>query len=411
MMMLVCLGWAALAAPLTADEVVAAALSRDPALAEAEANVLAAEGERCASTGLRHDPTLQARVGFGLPQHEASLTQPLSLSGEGLAAAKAADASLKAALAQRDRRRLEVAAAARKGMIWAIAAEASVARADEILRLTADLRVTAEARLAAGDGTELEVHLARLEEAAAAADQLAARRDALSAREALAATTGFGPDAALPDDPMVAAPSASAGGERSDRVAAAAHLERADAELRRERAAALPPVDVGVWLQVQNVGVTPGPGGVAVAPWSWSENAAWSVGPSLSMALPLWHGNPDGVARATGARDVAAVDLGALDARIAAEERGVAARQRAVDGVAGVADPTSEAQAALVGIDAAIAAGEIGVAEGSLLRARILDAWNRGAAARAEAAVILVDVALVASWPTLAPAAAPTGGR
>jgi hypothetical protein len=129
------------------------------------------------------------------------------------------------------------------------------------------------------------------------------------------------------------------------------------------------------------------------------------------MALPLWHGNPDGVARATGARDVAAVDLGALDARIAAEERGVAARQRAVDGVAGVADPTSEAQAALVGIDAAIAAGEIGVAEGSLLRARILDAWNRGAAARAEAAVILVDVALVASWPTLAPAAAPTGGR
>ena len=49
----------------------------------------AAEGALRAATGLRYDPTLEARLGFGLTQHEVSLSQPFSFSGEGRAAAQA----------------------------------------------------------------------------------------------------------------------------------------------------------------------------------------------------------------------------------------------------------------------------------------------------------------------------------
>lgn len=402
-MMLAWLVSAALAAPVTADEVVGAALARDPALADAEAAVVAAEGERKAATGLRHDPTLEARLGFGLPQHEASLTQPVSLSGEGVAAAKAADAALRAAEADRDRRRLEVAADARRSMIRAIAADAEVERADEVLRLSTELRAAAEARLASGDAPELEVHLARLEEAAAAADRVEARREALAAREQLAGTTGLALQTQLPDDPMSAAPAGSGGSERADRVAAAARVESADAALRRERAAALPPVDLGVWAQVQNVATTPGPGGVEVAPWSWSENAAWTVGPTVAVTLPVWSANRGGIARAEGERDLASAELASVEARIDAEQAGSAERREAMAAVTGTADPTPEARAALAGVDAAVAAGEIGAAEAALLRSRILDAWRRGSGARASAAEVAVDLALAESWPGLLP--------
>jgi outer membrane protein TolC len=402
-MTLAWLASAVLAAPLTADDVVGAALARDPALAAAEAVVVAAEGIRRAATGLRHDPTLEARLGFGLQQHEVALTQPVSLSGEGLAAADAADATLRAAEAERDRRRLEVAADARRALIRAIAADAEVARADEVLRLATALRAAAEARLASGDAPELEVHLARLEEAAAAADQVQSRRESLAAREALAATTGLAGALALPDDPMAAAPAGVGGGERTDRTAAAARLQGADAALRRERAAALPPVDLGVWGQVQNVAATPAPGGVRLAPWSWSENAAWTVGPTVALTLPVWSGNQDGIAQARAERGLAGAALASVDARIAAERAGSDARRDAIAAVAGTVDPTPEARGALAGVDAAVAAGELGAADAAVLRARILDAWRRGAGARAAAAAVAVDLALAEASPGLLP--------
>ncbi len=221
------------------------------ALAAAEAAVVTAEGERRAATGLRNAPTLELRLGFGLAQHEVSLAQPVSLSGEGLAAARAADAELRAAESDRDRRRLEVAANARQLVIQAIAATAQVERADEVLRLASALRDAAERRLFSGDAPVLQAHLARLEEAAAAADVVQAHREALASREALAATTGLGADVELPDDPMTAVPRGSDAGTRSDREAATARVEAADSALRRERAAALRPVDVGAWAQVQ----------------------------------------------------------------------------------------------------------------------------------------------------------------
>lgn len=394
---------AAWAAPLTADEIVSAGLRHDPALAEAESAVTAAEGDRKAATGLRRDPTLEARLGFGLAQHEVSLTQPVSVSGEGLADARSADAALRGAVAERDRRRLEVAAEARLRLIRAIRAAAEVTRSSEVLRLATQLRAAAELELANGESPELPVHLARLEEAAAAADLVEARRDALSSREALAAATGVPVEAELPEDPMLAAPTGAGGGGRADRVAATARVEAADAALRRERAAALPPLDLGVWAQVQNVATTPGPGGVDLAPWSWSENAAWTVGPSVAVTLPLWSANRGGIARAEGDVALAESRLAAVEARIDAEEAGSAERRAAMAVVAGTSDPTPEARAALAGVDAAVQAGELGQADAAVLRGRILDAWRRGASARAVAAEVAVELALAESWSGLLP--------
>lgn len=394
----------ALAAPVPVEGVVAAALLHDPALAQAEAALVAAQGARKAERGLlRIDPTVEARLGFGLAQHELSFTQPVSLSGEGLAAVQAADAALRAAEADRDRRRLVVAADARRRLIRAIAADAALARAHEVLRLNADLRAAAEQRLGAGDAAELEVHLARLEEAAAAAEVGAALQRALATREDLAATTGLAPDLELPADPMRAAPEAAAAGPRGDRASAAAAVERADADLRRARAASLPPVEIGAWAQVQNVSAAPGPDGVALDPWSWSENAAWTVGPKLSLTLPVWSANRAGVARAEGDQGRARSELAAVESRIAAEQAGGALRRQAVAALAQAAEPTAEAQAALSGVDAALAAGELSVREATLLRARVLDTWGRAANARAQAAELTVELALNEAWTTLLP--------
>lgn len=383
---MIALSWlvsAALAAPVLPDEVVAKALAHDPALAAAEAAVGTAEGERRAATGLRYDPTLELRLGFGLPQHEVSLAQPVSLSGEGLAAARAAEAGLRAAEGERDRRRLEVAANARLLLILAIAAGAEVERADEVLRLASGLRDAADRRLASGDAPELQAHLARLEEAAAAADVVQAHREALAAREALVATTGLAMDVELPDDPMAAVPGGSASGSRSDRDAAAARVEAADSALQRERAAALPPVDLGAWAQVQG--------------------GAWTVGPAIGVTLPVWNGNRAGIAGAEGRRALARSEQAGLESRIGAEQAGSVDRRAVLDTVAATVDPTPEARAALAGVEAAATVGELGAADAALLRAHILDAWGRGARARAEAAAMAVDLALAESWPTLLP--------
>ncbi|MBK9370995.1 MAG: TolC family protein [Deltaproteobacteria bacterium] len=395
---------AAFAVSLSPDEVVRAALAQDPALARAEAEVTAAEGALRAATGLRYDPTLEARLGFGLTQHEVSLSQPFSFSGEGRAAAQAARAGLEAAEAERAQRRLEVAAAARLGMIEVIDAQAEVARAKEAVVLTQRIRAQVERRLASGDVGELEVHLARLEEAAAVGGLLTAQTRLLEAQASLAATTGLTDTLSLPTDPMLVVPTLSTAGESAALVAASARQDGAEAALRQAQAARLPPVELGVWAQAQNVAVSATPTGVEIAPWSWEQNAAWTVGPTLSATLPLWARNQGGVAEAEGAAQLAQSERVALESRLAAERAGAEVRREVIGQLTQTADPSEEARAALVAIEAALNAGAIGLAEATLLQARVLDAWGMAAEARANAAEMTVQLALVESWPSLLPA-------
>ena len=144
-----------------------------------------------------------------------------------------------------------------------------------------------------------------------------------------------------------------------------------------------------------------------IPPWSWEQNAAWTVGPTLSATLPLWARNQSGVAEAEGAAQLAQSERVALESRLAAERAGAEVRREVIGKLAQTADPSEEARAALVAIDAALSAGAIGPAEATLLQARVLDAWGTAAEARAGAAEMTVRLALVESWPSLLPADAP----
>ncbi len=407
-MMLLWWALSAWAAPVAADEVVAAALDLSREVAAADAAVDRAEAELAAARGLRANPTLDVRLGFGLPQHEVSLSQPVSLSGEGLAAAAAAEASVRAAQATAERVRLQVAADARRALVAAIVADATRGLADDLLTLTTTLRSATEARRAAGEASELEVQLARLDEAAATADVVAAASAAQSARAQLTRLTGLPWSVELPADPDAAMPApAAAVARRSDLVAADAAVEAAAAAERRERAAILPPVEIGVWAQAQNVGVYAGASGVVIPRGDWQGNSAWTVGPSLTVTLPVFKANPAG--RGEAAADAAIADANAraieVDAQVDAAR---AADLRAlIDRVRALPDPSADARAALAGLTTAVTAGELSPAEAAQVRARVMDAWRRSVGARTPALEATLELALAEEWATLLPTKTP----
>ncbi|MFZ5481325.1 MAG: TolC family protein, partial [Myxococcota bacterium] len=317
---------------LTPDEAVAAALANDPTLAEAEARLAAAKGERAASTWLRHNPSVEARVGDGRVEVEAM--QPISITGEGLAAGRSARAEVEAAEAGLARARLVAAAEARRAYVRAAAAEADLAVSASEREAAAKVRAAAEARLRAGEAPELEARLARLEEARATGAWLRAQDTAVEARAALAARVG-GPVGELADDPLAAAPREGSGGERSDVRAAEARVEAARAALARERAAMLPAVEVGAFYE---------------------EDAGRTVaGPALGVEVPLWHRNEAGVGAAKG--ELRAAEAAEASARARAEEeRAVVARLAIPD----LPDVAGDAEAALAAIERAVSAGELG---------------------------------------------------
>ena len=374
----------AAAAPIPVDAVVAGALAHDPAVAHAMAACEAAQGELRSATGLRENPSLEVRIGIGAARHEFSLTQPVSLSGAGAAAAAEARFKVSAAEARLERQRLETATYARILLVRAIQADETLALAQESLALMRTLRGAAEARLLAGEGTGLEVQLTRLEEAAATATALSASREAADARVALIGLTGLPLDVELPRDLWVAVPApASAVSERSDLRADRLLVEAASARISLERASVLPPVGIGVWAEAD-------PGG-----------GAWALGPSLSLTLPVWQQNAAGRAEASAALAMASAELSAARARADADQAAIPG-QRAVATLAGdLASPAIIAREALGMIEKGVEAGELGVMDAALLRARVMDAWVRSAGVRAEAAFILLSVALQEEWSTL----------
>lgn len=121
--MILCFLWGlAVAAPLSPDEAVAAALASHPAIARAEADRLAAEGAARQSALLSQNPEIQARYGLIGERVEGSVEQPLSITGEGLAQRRSAAAQVDAAGATADRIRLTVAAEVRRAYVEAIVA-------------------------------------------------------------------------------------------------------------------------------------------------------------------------------------------------------------------------------------------------------------------------------------------------
>ena len=354
------------AAPLSADQAVAAALIRSPERAEAEAEVTRAEGALRAATGLPGDPRLSASVAAVGEAWSLSVAQPLSLTGEGLAERTAAQRTADAAAARLTRAGLVVAADTRRAWIDAVVSRQRAALADEALAVATRIEAAAAQRAAAGDASQLDLLMARLQaEEARTHWMIAVVEEGRSAAD-LAARVGVDlAELELPRDPLAGAPSPSGdhAAPRSDVEAAAATVEAAHAALARERAGTLPPLQVGAFVE--------------------QEGSELRAGPTLSITVPIWRGNADG--RAAARADLSLVEAQRDDAtRRAGTERDAAARINEKLEVA-LADQGSEipaaARAALDSVALGYDRGELDLLSAALLQAQILEgyvAWVEG---------------------------------
>ena len=339
-----------LASAMTPEEAVRAAMEKSPALAAAEADVEMARGAVAGASGIRQNPRADARLGEERLELELSL--PLSVSGEGLAAAMSARAQQEAAERALGWAKLETAAEARRAWAEAAGAATSVEIAEEELAAATQMRAIATQRAAAGEGTAFEVHLSRLEEARAAGALLEVRAEAAERRMALATLTGD-PEATAEGDPLSAAPlgvaSVAAEGGRADVRAAESRTAAARSAVSRVRAAILPPVEVGVFYE--------------------DDGGHASVGPTVGVEVPLWSWNAAGRGETRGELLRAEADLASTTARATLEARTGMERQQEAEATLALLgeDPDADVGAVLAGIEVALRAGEMDLADATLL--------------------------------------------
>jgi outer membrane protein TolC len=382
-------------AVLTVEEVIRAALARAPETVQAGSDVLAATGERQEVATLLNNPEVQVGVGALGSRVQGTLNQPFSLAGEGWHARRAAVAGIDEADANAARAGLIVAAQARASYARAITARLRWALLDEALAQAGRMRGAVERLAEAGETSPLDVQLARLAEAEAAAAAVEARREELAARVALATLAPEASSRPLSPSPDVVVPAGRAPAERSDVSAAAARLEEAQAELSRARAAAVPPLGLGLFYEQE-----PGTAGAVI------------LGPQVSWDLPLWWRNQAGVAAARGALDVARAGLDRLTARAEAERAGTAEVADYADTVVErLGDFEAEGRSALEAIEAGWTQGDLGLADAVLLRRSVLAGWSSALQARQSAVEARLDAMLASEDSRLLPATAPEPDR
>ena len=346
-------------ADLTHDRAVALALTANAEVRAAEAALLTAEADRSASILLLRNPKVQAWATPDGSRAELSATQPLSLTGEGWHARGVARSSVRSAEARLDRARRVTAADVRLSYIDAVVAIEQARVAQEGTELAGRLRDAVGRKLELGEASALDLRLARLAEAQAVTRLLEARQaeaEALRELAELLATPVKAADLVL--DPGAAAPgvtSSSSSDDRSDVVAAEQALRAAQAELARQRAAVVPPVAVGLGIQV--------------------EDGATFIGPRVGVTLPLFDRNQRGTKGAKGDHSVAESQLAAVRARAETEQRTGRDRADEAERLAEVvgSDTLEEAEAALVSVERGVLTGEIDLTTAVLLQAQILD--------------------------------------
>ena len=346
-------------ADLTPDRAVALALTANAEVRAAEAALLTAEADRSASLLLLTNPKVQAWATPDGSRAELSATQPLSITGEGWHARRAARASVRSAEAALARARRVTAANARLSYIDAVVAIEQARVAQEGTELAERLRYAVGRKLEQGEASALDLRLARLAEAQAVTRLLEARQAEAEALRELAELLATPVDATdLLLDPGAAAPAVTSSpisDDRSDVVAAEHAVRVAQAELARQRAAVVPPVAVGLGIQV--------------------EDGATFIGPRIGVTVPLFDRNQRGTKGAKGDGEVAESQLAAVRARAETEQQTGRDRADEAERLAQVvgSDAMEEATAALVSVESGFLTGEIDLTTAVLLQAQILD--------------------------------------
>ncbi len=344
--------------PLSPSEAVVAALANHADVRQAEADLLLAQGQRRQAAILLANPEADGSMVLDGSRVEVGVAQPLSLTGEGWHARKAASKSKDAAEASLLRTRLEVAAEARTAYAQAVVATARLALAEEGVELAQRLHDAVTRQEEAGEASLLDQRLAHLAQAQAATSLLEALEDEAEALRALASIVARPIDSeSLGANPLAAAPEPGDTGPnmRSDVVAAQAELESARAELTRQRSAALPPVGVGAFVEI--------------------EDGQSALGPAVSVELPLFNRNQEGRAEAKGRRSLAEAHLASVEARATTEVSTARGRHaRAAELSTALGDGLLvEARAALSSVQAGYLAGEFDLATTVFLQSEILD--------------------------------------
>jgi len=344
---------------LTPDAAVAAAVRLHPSVVSAQVAHQQALGEAAQLRVLLSNPSVSGSLSVDGQRSSGSVSQPLSLTGEGFAARREASARVEAARLRLWRAQLEAALACRAAYANSIVRSGKVAIAEEGLELTQKLRVAVARQLEVGEASTLELRLAQLAEVQAGARLLEAHKQQAEAVRELSALTGVSVDSfALASDPRVVLPQASihspTGPERSDLLAARASIQAATANRTRTRAAVLAPVGLGVFVS--------------------EEGPERFVGPSVQATLPIFDRNQADRGAAEAALDQARAAEHALAAKIESERHSAKHRVFVADGLesATLENPIAEARTALASIDAGYRSGEVDLPSTILLQKEVL---------------------------------------
>ena len=238
-----------------------------------------AEGELAQALGA--NPSLSGSALQNGPA-ELELIQPMSLTGEGLHARRAASARVVQAGAALHRTELVVAHRARSAYVDALVAIRVADVAEEGMDLSVRLRDAVVRLHEEGEASMLDLNLARLAQAQAASRVLEAHQIQADALAALAAVVvrRVGPESLVRDLLMIVPEATGPTTERSDVLAAQAALIGGERSLATQQAASLPSVGLGARIETE--------GGVTTA------------GPALTVELPLFNRNQAGRAGAQG---------------------------------------------------------------------------------------------------------------
>jgi|GEM_PF-1814625 len=345
--------------PLLPSAVVTAAVRIHPAVLAAQVELAHAQGEATQLRLFLHNPQVAASTSVDGRRTSGSASQPLSLTGEGIAARKAAVARVDAARFQLQRARLEAAAACRRAYADAVVRSRQVDIAVEGRGLATQLRDAVARQLEVGEASTLDLRLAELALVQASARLLEARRMEADALRQLAGLSGLMVDGSeLVTDPRevvsVGAPDGSMQGQRSDLLAQQSTVRQATALRTRQRASTLAPVGVGVAMNV--------------------EDGERFVGPTLQATLPLFDRNQAGRQSAEAGLEQAHSTEASLRALVLTEQ--ITARTRVAEALdleaSGLKHPLEEARAALSSIDTGYRAGEIDLPSAILLQKEVL---------------------------------------
>ncbi len=296
---------------ITLDQALERAVTENPEIRAAVAELRAAEGRRVAAGTIAYNPEFDARLGrpSGGGQtgydYEVSLSQRLELGGKRSKRTSAAEAQQESSRLRLEWTRWRVRVQVRRAYWLAIVARDRLAIVEQAQALARELAQAARERMEFGAATQLELNLAVAAEGRTRQDRLVAEQRLRLARADLAAATAtpagteLDPVGGLPE---MAAPAigedeyvAGALRRRSDLVAEQRQVEAARARRDLARAQAVPDVAVGA---------TFGRGAIG---------ARDTVLFGISVPLPLWNRNQGG--RIEAAADLARAEVVADTAR------------------------------------------------------------------------------------------------